>query len=151
MSESGTPKRIRRAARIILLDPEDRVLLFRFVLEDRPPFWATVGGECDPHESFEDAARRELREETGIDADPGLQVAQQNPEFITPEGEAVRGDERFFRVRVSNVKISTDGHTALEQRVMQEHRWFTRSELASWHEYIYPRELADLIEVDPRP
>lgn len=151
MSVEHTPRRLRRAARIILLDPQDRVLLFRFDIGDRPPFWATVGGECDPHESFEDAARRELREETGIDADPGPQVAQQNPEFITPEGEPVRGDERFFRVRVTDARISTEGHTELERRVMQEHRWFTRDELANWHEFIYPRDLAQLIEKDPRP
>ncbi|WP_284124811.1 NUDIX hydrolase [Parerythrobacter aestuarii] len=151
MSETGTSRRIRRAARVIVLDPEDRVLLFRFVLDDRPPFWVTTGGECDPGESFEEAARRELREETGFEADPGPQIAQQTPEFITVEGEPVRADERFFRVRVSETRIDTSGHTALEQRVMQEHRWFTPEELASWHEYIYPRDLAELIERDPQP
>ena len=123
-------KRLRRAARIIVLDPEERILLHRFVLSDRPPFWVTTGGECDPGETFEDAARRELLEETGIDADPGPQIARMQPEFVTVEGEPVIADERFFVVRVAETIIDTSRHTALEQSVMQEHRWFTAEEIA---------------------
>ena len=48
----------RPAARILLMDPAGRVLLFRFDAADRPPFWATPGGAVDPGESYEEAARR---------------------------------------------------------------------------------------------
>ena len=57
----------RPAARVLLLDAQDRVLLFRFDAGDRPAFWATPGGAIDPGESYADAAKRELREETGLD------------------------------------------------------------------------------------
>ncbi|GAA4053010.1 NUDIX hydrolase [Parerythrobacter jejuensis] len=148
MAESVTEKRLRRAARILVLDPAERLLMFRFTVDGRPPFWVTAGGECDPGESFEDAARRELLEETGIEADPGPQIEQICPEFVTVEGEPVRADERYFRIRVSEARIDTSGHTQLEQRVMQEHRWFTRTELTDWHEYIFPRNVAELIDKD---
>jgi len=137
--------RLRRSARIIVLDPKDRVLMFRFVIPGRAPFWCTAGGECDPGESFEDAARRELLEETGIVAEPGEQIAQTTPQFITPEGEPVQADERYFIVRVPDHAISTARHTELEQRVMTEHRWFALDELASWHEAVFPENLAYLV------
>ena len=46
----------RPAARIILLDPAGRVLLFRFDPSDRPPFWCTPGGALDPGEDYVSAS-----------------------------------------------------------------------------------------------
>jgi 8-oxo-dGTP pyrophosphatase MutT (NUDIX family) len=137
--------RLRPAARLIVLDPEGRALMFRYDVPGRDPFWVTAGGECDPGESFEDAARRELFEETGITAEPGPQIARMTPEFITVEGEPVQADERFFLVRVPHARVDTAGHTALEQKLMTQHRWFTLAELENWHEAVYPVELADMI------
>ena len=145
MNEFGNSKRIRRAARIIVLDPRARVLLFRFDVADRPPFWVTAGGECEPEESFEEAARRELLEETGIHADPGEQIARTTPEFITVEGEPIQADERYFLIRVEKPSISTNGHTPLEQQVMTQHRWFSSAELSHWHEAIFPENLTEII------
>lgn len=138
--------RLRRAARLIVLDPEGRALMFRYDVPGRPPFWVTAGGECEPGESFEDAARRELLEETGIAADPGPQIAQMTPEFITVEGEPVQADERFFLVRVAEARIDTSGHTETEQQLMTQHRWFTLDDLTDWPEPVFPVELADMIQ-----
>lgn len=137
--------RLRRAARLIVLDPAGRALMFRYDVPGRPPFWVTAGGEVDPGESFEDAARRELFEETGITADPGPQIAQMTPEFITVEGEPVQADERFFLIRVDKAEIDTSRHTELERKLMTRHRWFTLEELESWHEPVFPANLAAMI------
>ncbi|OBV11490.1 NUDIX hydrolase [Erythrobacter dokdonensis] len=138
--------RLRRAARIIVLDPEGRALMFRYDVPGRPPFWVTTGGECEPEESFEEAARRELLEETGIIADPGPQIARTTPEFVTVEGEPVQADERYYLVRVAEARVDTSRHTALEQELMTQHRWFTLEELESWHEAVFPVTLADMIQ-----
>lgn len=135
----------RPAARILLLDRAGRVLLFRFDPADRPPFWCTPGGAVDPGESYEDAARRELWEETGIRAEPGPEVTQRVVEFVTIEGVPVWADERYFLVWTDVEAIETGGHTALEQRVMRGWRWFTRDEIAAHDEPIFPEDLLDML------
>lgn len=137
--------RLRRAARLIVLDAEMRALMFRYDVPGRDPFWVTAGGECEAGESFEDAARRELLEETGIIADPGPQIAQMTPEFITVQGEPVQADERFFLIRVAEAAIDTSRHTETELALMTQHRWFTLGELENWPEAVFPVELADMI------
>jgi 8-oxo-dGTP pyrophosphatase MutT (NUDIX family) len=143
---ADTPLRLRRAARWLVISPAARVLLFRFDVSDRPPFWVTPGGECDPHESFEQGARRELFEETGLSAEVGEPIARTTPQFKTIEGEWVQADERYFLLRVAAERITTAHHTALEQKVMTQHRWFAREEIADWPEAIFPEALADMIE-----
>ncbi|MBI1403628.1 MAG: NUDIX domain-containing protein [Porphyrobacter sp.] len=145
MTSLNPDLRLRRAARLIVLDPETRALMFRYDVPGRDPFWVTAGGECEPGESFEEAARRELLEETGFTADPGPQIARMTPEFVTVEGEPVQADERFFLVRVAEAAIDTSRHTALEQELMTQHRWFTLGELESWPEAVFPVNLAEMI------
>ena len=51
---------------MIVLDPDDRVLLFRY--DDGPPngrHWCTPGGGLNDGEDYAAGARRELAEETG--------------------------------------------------------------------------------------
>ena len=136
----------RPAARILLLDGEDRVLLFRFDAGDRPAFWGTPGGAVDPGESYEAAARRELREETGLDLECGVEVHRRVVEFVTLEDVPVIADERYFLVRAGDCVIDTGSHTELERRVMQEHRWFAPDEIRDWPETIFPEDLAGMLE-----
>ena len=137
----------RPAARILLVDGERRVLLFRFTPGDgRAPFWCTPGGAVDPGERYADAARRELVEEVGIDRDPGPEIAQRTVDFLTIERVEVTADERWFRVDVDRCEVNPAGHTALERRVMQTWRWFTRDDLAAETETIYPADIADMLD-----
>lgn len=140
----------RPTARILLLDPDGRLLLFRFEPGNQPPLWATPGGGLEPGEDFAEGARRELREETGLDLDCGAEIARRIVEFVTPDGETLIADERYFLVRTDAVEIDTAGHTALERRVMREWRWFTRPEIAGHDETIFPENLLAMLEAaDP--
>lgn len=135
----------RPASRILLTDPDGRVLLFRFTPDDRPPFWCTPGGALDPGESYEAAARRELREETGLDLDCGPEIARRQVEFVTIEGVPVSADERYFAVRTDVTEIDCGGHTDLEARVMREWRWFGRDELQRHDEPYFPEDLGTML------
>jgi 8-oxo-dGTP pyrophosphatase MutT (NUDIX family) len=135
----------RPASRILLTDPAGRVLLFRFTPDDRPPFWCTPGGALDPGESYEAAARRELREETGLDLDCGPEIARRQVEFVTLEGIPVDADERYFAVRADVTDIDCSGHTDLERSVMREWRWFDRTELDQHDEPYFPEDLGTML------
>jgi 8-oxo-dGTP diphosphatase len=142
----------RPAARIVLLDPAGRVLLFRFDPDDRPPFWCTPGGALDPGESYPTAARRELLEETGLDLDPGPEILRRVVDFLTIEGVPVTADERYFLARAPHDRIETHGHTALERRVMTRWRWFTSAELTEATEPYFPSDLlAILADLEAQP
>jgi 8-oxo-dGTP pyrophosphatase MutT (NUDIX family) len=140
----ASPRRIRRAARLLVEGGDGRLLLFRFTPHDRPPLWATPGGECDPGEDFAAAAARELREETGIACDPGPILAMRQNDFITFDGEPVTANEAWFWVKIDQQVIDTSAHTEHELTVMQSHRWFTRSELAAWPETVFPADIVEL-------
>jgi len=142
-------RRIRRAARILLLDEHDRLLLIRFAPADRRPFWCGVGGECDPGEDFHAAALRELYEETGLAVDTcGPEVAARADDYLTLEGEPITSDERFFCVRTQSFTPDTSGHTQIERELIKEFRWFTRAELAKWHEPVFPTNILDLLDLE---
>jgi 8-oxo-dGTP diphosphatase len=139
--------RLRPAARLLVIDPDGRLLLFRFDPPDRPPFWCTAGGALDPGEGYAEAARRELIEETGLALDPGSEIAQRTVDFVTIEGDPVHADERYFLIRApAGAEVSAAGHTELERRVMTRWRWFSREELADWPETIYPEDVIQMLD-----
>lgn len=65
--------RARDAARVLLVDPAGRVLLFQAQLAART-FWVTPGGGLHPGEDFCSAALREMGEEVGSPFDLGPAV-----------------------------------------------------------------------------
>lgn len=140
-----TTPRPRPAARILLVDASGRVLLFRFAPDDRPPFWVTPGGALDPGETHAEAARRELREETGLDQDCGPEIAQREAHFVTLDGVPVIADERYYLVRHTGQAIDTGGHTELERRVMREWRWFDPADIPGFGEPIFPEDLVGML------
>ncbi|MHA1564536.1 MAG: NUDIX hydrolase [Alphaproteobacteria bacterium] len=142
--------RKRPSSRLIVLNSDGHVLLFRFAFSEGAlagkAFWATPGGALKDGESYAEAARRELAEETGIVADIGGEIAQREAIFQTPEGATVMADERYFLVRVSNDTVRADGQDAAEAQFITAYRWWPLTDLQKTLETVYPQDLAQMIE-----
>jgi 8-oxo-dGTP pyrophosphatase MutT (NUDIX family) len=135
---------VRDAARAVVLDPDGRVLLVRFVNpETGEDLWTTPGGGVDPDESFEEAIRRELREETGLEnAELGPDVWIRR-EVFPWVGRTLDQRERFVLVRAPAFEPRPQlGRERLAAEHVHEVRWWTLAELERSSAVFYPTRLA---------
>ena len=137
----------RRAARVILLDPENRVLLMRY--DDAPPnefHWSTPGGGLNAGEGYRAAALRELAEETGWH-DVVLLGEVLRREFDMPYGQQrIRQRERLYLARTDQPGREIRGVEAMHAADgIAAWRWWSLAELDSTREAVWPSGLADLI------
>ncbi|WP_145808884.1 NUDIX domain-containing protein [Kribbella amoyensis] len=126
-----TVANLRPAARGVVLDAENRLLLMHFRFDDGNEVWATPGGGVEPGESLHDALTRELREEIGLEppADPPHLWHQQ----VVAQGHATGYDgviNDYFLIRVdSHQAAGTMSAEELAEENVHGHRWWTQEEL----------------------
>jgi 8-oxo-dGTP pyrophosphatase MutT (NUDIX family) len=114
-------------------------------------FWFTAGGGLKEGESFEQAARRELREETGLDAGQLREPVHERVTVFQHESVTYHQLERFYVARTEASAIDTSAFDDVESRAIVGHRWWTLGELETTGEVVYPEDLAALLGRVLRP
>lgn len=141
----------REAARVVLLDRAGQVLLIEAhdpADRSKPPWWEIPGGGIDPRESSDDAARRELEEETGItDAEIGPCVWVQHSVFSFG-GYHFDQHERIHVAWCDAIDLAgvrPGGLEALEALAFGAARWWALDDLLASEVRVLPHRLREFL------
>ncbi len=140
----------RRTARVVLINNKNEILLVKYK-SDRPvdptrpdefTLWVPIGGGAESGESYEQAAVREVREETGLSVTISHCTWSRDLQ-LELSGEMRQVRERYFLAHSSHSTIDCSRHA--EENILAA-RWWSIDDLAKTEEIVRPPNLAALLE-----
>jgi 8-oxo-dGTP diphosphatase len=135
--QAADPAEIRAAGGIVTRGGKATDVA-RVAVVHRPKYddWTFPKGKCDPGESFEDAARREVHEETGLCCELGPEVG--STRYVDNKGRP-----KLVRYWLMPAPPDADGAIAgaVPNPEVDELRWLAPREAAILLSYEHDREL----------
>ncbi len=132
---------------MLLLDPDDRLLLIHERIDDGTTHWLTPGGGIEAGETAAEAAVRETWEEVG------LRITLAAPDEVLTtrrrwswDGTVYDQVDHFFVARAAaGVALRPAALTPMEQSTVLGHAWWTCDELRTTDEVLLPADLGDVV------
>ena len=139
----------RPAARVVLLDSARRVFLINSVDpfdRSKRPWWEIPGGGMDPGETSEEAAAREIVEETGItEFELGPCIWTQQVQF-TFAGMFFDSDERIHVAWCDGGEFAPRRLELFEAMAFRGARWWEAGELIESDEVVLPPRMREFLQ-----
>ena len=146
---------VRTSSRAVIINRQNRVLLFKFSFHDIndsinkaiKEFWVTPGGGLKDRESFQDALKREVHEETGIviQAKP-IWIWTRNVKLEWKEREFI-SYERYYLVHTNISNIDIVNMTENEANTLKHYQWWSINDIENSHEEFRPPEIAKELQL----
>ena len=140
----------RKSSRAIVLDKQNQIFLFRYTFDffaDKESIWITPGGALEEGESFEDALKRELFEEMGMELkEQAPFVFYRTPMYELKNGETVRSEERFYLIYCEDESFSYDGWSESETKRMTAGKWWSVEEIKQSEETFFSEDVVEILE-----
>ncbi|MEE9417455.1 MAG: NUDIX domain-containing protein [Acidimicrobiales bacterium] len=138
----------RPAARVVLLDRSSRIFMVNAIDpadRSKPAWWEIPGGGMDPGESSEQAALREVHEETGIaNVEIGPCIWTQQVQF-TFAGMFFDSDERIHVAWCDGGEYAPKGLEYFEALAFRGAKWWDVEELIASDEPVLPPRLREFL------
>lgn len=137
----------RVGGRVLVIDPDDRLLLIHERLEGGGTHWLTPGGGVEDGEEPAAAAVREAYEEVGLRVDPDRDAVLVTRRQWSWQGTTYDQTDHFYLARVPATSVlRPQGLTPMERQTVLGHDWWTVPELRATSETVVPADLAVVLE-----
>ena len=141
--------KIRKSSRAIVLNKDNQIFLFQYkfdYLADKKAIWITPGGSLEEGESFEDALKRELFEELGVQITESCpEVYYRNPIYTLKNGEKIQSVEKFFLVIVAERTFSFVNWTESEKKRMLTGKWWSVEEIQQSEDEFFSKDIIRIL------